>query len=233
MKVSLCQQQGEQWEALRATRPTASEYKRIFTGGGKRSSQREQYMRELSIASKYKIPGFEGNQWTDRGNELEPIARDLFIEKTGFNVREVGFCEKDNLIAGGSPDFLIYRNESDPIDKPVAGGEIKCLKLEKHLAIIDKKAMPLDYKTQVHGSMWYSDTNVWVFISYCPEAVGMEFYMMEILRDNYTERLGEELELFCKEYTERWQELLAEYEINLNQSNVTETLPTLTALLSE
>lgn len=60
-------QGSEQWDEWRAVRATASEFGKIFTGGGKVSGQREAYMRKCAVARQYKLPAWAGNEHTDRG----------------------------------------------------------------------------------------------------------------------------------------------------------------------
>ncbi len=219
-------QGSEEWHNNRSTRPTGSEYSKIFTGGGKRSTQREQYMRTLSISSKYELPKFQGNQWTDRGTELEPIARDLFIEKTGLDVREVGFVENDNLITGYSPDGLIYAN-----GVPIASLEFKCFKMDKHLTIINKNEIPTDMKPQVHGALFNTEFKSCVCVFYCPEAFPLDLHVIEVTPDSYTKELEREVLLFCEEYKEKWQEYLAEYEVDKLNTTIAQKMPVLMSMI--
>ena len=64
----------EAWDLWRAPLATASEFGKIFTGGGKISAQREPYMRKCAISRKYKLPSWGGNAATERGHLLEPVA---------------------------------------------------------------------------------------------------------------------------------------------------------------
>lgn len=198
----------EAWDALRAVRPTCSEFGKILTGTGKQSVQREAYMRKLAVATRYELPTWSGNVWTDRGQELEPEARARFREETGFDVREVAFLQSEECIAGGSPDGLIY----DALSDPVAGLEIKCYKLEKHLAIIDKGALPTENMPQVHGHLWLTGFAAWAFAVYCPEAFPLDFRVIEVTPSDYTERLGEAVHAFCEELIERTPEFIADFE---------------------
>lgn len=213
----------EQWDALRAVRPTASEFGKIFTGGGKASAQREAYMRKLAIGTRYKLPTWTGNTWTDRGQELEPEARDRFREETGFDVREVAFIKSRQCIAGGSPDGLIY----DALGDPVSGLEIKCYKLEKHLGIIDRGELPTENMPQVHGHLWLTGFEAWAFAVYCPEAFPLDFKVIEVTRSSYTEKLGAAVTEFCTELLERTPEFLADFEAANLDCSVLASLPTI------
>lgn len=220
-------QGSEDWDRLRAVRPTASEFGKIFTGTGRISEQRESYMRRLAIAIKYPVPQFVGNEWTERGHALEPDARRRVANETGWDIREVGFVEKDDSIAGGSPDFLIY----DTNGHPVAGGEIKCFKLDKHLSIVNAGVLPTANKPQVHGSLWITGLAAWVFVCYCPDAFPLDFWMIEVTPDDYTIRLGEAVDEFVAEYELKWQTLLAEYEIDKIGAKIETLAPTVSRLV--
>lgn len=227
MKIIADIHQGhEDWDSLRATRPTASEFSKIITGMGKVSAQREAYMRRLSVAVKYEMPSFGGNKWTDRGHELEPVARQRFIDETGFDVREVGFIMRDDGVAGGSPDGMIYHD-----DNPVAGLEIKCFNMDKHLGILAENKLPTENKPQVHGHLWNTGLPAWVFVLYCPEAFPLDFRMIEVTPDGYTREVGHAVEQFCAEYRTNWARYLAEFEADQIGLSVDTMLPTLTAAM--
>lgn len=217
----------EQWDELRSVRPTASEFGKIYTGGGKVSGQRESYMRRLAVARKYKLPQWTGNKWTERGQELEPEARQLFAELTGFDVREVGFLQDEETIAGGSPDGLIY----DALGAPVSGLEIKCYKLEKHLGIVEKGILPSENRPQVHGHLWLSGFQAWQFVPYNPEALPFDFKVIEVEPDSYTSALGEHVRAFCDELEERAEEFIADFERRMNGTEVKEAMPILSRLI--
>jgi hypothetical protein len=216
----------EDWDKLRATRPTASEFSKIITGMGKISAQREAYMRRLSVAVKYEMPTFKGNQWTDRGHELEPVARERFAQETGFDVREAAFIMRPDGIAGGSPDGLIYHD-----DEPVAGLEIKCFNVDKHLGILADNKLPTENKPQVHGHLWITGLPAWVFVLYCPEAFPLDFRMIEVTPDGYTREVGHAVEQFCSEYRQNWARYLAEFEADQIGLSVETMLPTLSRVI--
>lgn len=221
-----CRQGDEEWDKLRAIRPTASEFDKIYTGSGKQSEQRSAYMSRLAIATKYQVPKFMGNKWTERGKDLEPQAREKFIEKTGFDVREVGFCQRKGSIAGCSPDGLIYHN-----GEPIAGLEIKCYKLDKHLAIVNAGKLPAKNKPQVHGGLWVTGLKAWIFCVYCPEAYPLDFRVIEVTPDSYTEKLGDAIRSFKTEYLATWAERLAAYEVDMVKRTTLSLMPTLCAAM--
>lgn len=222
------EQGSEEWDSIRSQRPTASEFGKIYTGGGKVSTQREAYMRRLSVAAKYPVPQFTGNAWTERGNALEPEARERFIKETGFDVREVGFVEKEGSIAGCSPDGIIYNSAGEP----VAGVEIKCFKMDKHLTILNKGVLPTENKPQVHGGLDVSKLDAWLFVLYCPDAFPLDFRIIEVTPDSYTMDLGGAINEFVDEYRVKWQQYLAEYEVDMLGKKTAEMAPVVSNIIN-
>lgn len=188
------EQRSEEWFRARAGRITASNLKKILTPTGQLSKQSEDYIYELCAACvRPDEIVFEGNIHTDRGNELEPVARELFAERTGFDVRTVGFVTHDiSPVLGCSPDALIYEG-----GVPVAGLEIKCPLGKNHARYLIEDVLPSEYKAQVHGSMVVTGLNVWHFMSFNP---GFEPLMLKIERDSYTDKLAEAMVNFAKDY---------------------------------
>ncbi|RYD94901.1 MAG: hypothetical protein EOP61_20755, partial [Sphingomonadales bacterium] len=125
------EQRTEQWFRARAGRPTASQFSRIITATGKDSEQWDDYAIEL-VAQCIRPDEVEwsGNRHTDRGEELEPEAREVFSELMDLETREVGFVTRADEVIGCSPDALVYQPNGR---EPVAGLEIKC-PLAKHHA---------------------------------------------------------------------------------------------------
>lgn len=220
MNIIHCEQGSEEWDALRSTRPTASEFARIYTGSGDLSEQREMYMRRLSIARKYKVPAFTGNEWTERGHALEPEARERLMQETGFDVRKTGICLKDGWARGASPDGLIYHN-----GEPIGGVEIKCYKMDKHLGIVNKGVLPTSNHPQVHGQLDVTELQFWLFCLYCPEAYPLDFRIIEVTPNAYTRQLAGALDAFENEYRVKWVQYLAEYEVDMLNKSVEAMAP--------
>ena len=222
----------EAWDEWRSVRATASEFGKIFTGGGKVSSQRESYMRSRAVARRYKVPPtFKGNWATERGHELEPIARQLFTELSGLDVREVACVEHDGGLCGGSPDGLIYASASDPIDKPISGLEIKAYNEAKHLGILDKGILPTENKPQVHGLMWLAGVSCWQYMPYHPDCLPFDHIVIETTPDQYTDNLMNEVLTFCEELDKRSEEFISDYEKRMEGKEMKEVMPALYRLI--
>ncbi len=198
MKIWDYTQQSEEWFRVRAARVTASSFSRIITPTGKRSSQWEDYAIELCAESlRPDEIKWEGNHHTDRGNELEPEARKLFEKTMNLEARQVGFVTPNDSAecpAGCSPDSLVYQ----PGDQdPIAGLEIKCPLAKHHSKALIHGEMPSEHKPQVHGSMAITGLDHWYFMSYCS---GIQPLILRIDREEYTEKLTDELAEFIDYY---------------------------------
>lgn len=190
------EQRTEGWFKARAGRITASRLDCILTPLGKESKaeKSEDYIYELcSSCIWFDEVTFEGNRYTDHGNEYEPAAREEFIKRTGFDVREVGFVTHDDChVLGCSPDGLIYKD-----DKPIAGLEIKCPFGKNHVKYLINGELPSKYKQQVHGSMVVTGLDCWYFMSYCE---GFKPLILKVERNEYTYAIGEAMISFANRY---------------------------------
>jgi hypothetical protein len=130
---------------------------------------------------------FEYNIPVQRGNALEPHAREYYQQRTGFEVIEVGFIESDFGGFGCSPDGLISDTH---------GLEIKCPMPETHLAWLDDGVLPGIHELQVHACMAVTGLDRWDFLSFCP---GQPSLLLEVHRSELTERLESGLKVLVME----------------------------------
>jgi len=196
MRVILELEQGTpEWLQARCGRPTASRFSDIITAAkGDLSKSAKGYIREL-IGQTF-CP-----EWSyifksadmQRGNDLEPEARESFANATGLTVAQVGFCIRDDGVTGCSPDGLI----TDAAGEYMAGLEIKCPSPKVHIGYVLDGGLPDDYKQQVHGSMAVTGLTEWHFWSYFP---GMKPHHVIVHWDDYTEKLAASLDAFVADY---------------------------------
>lgn len=178
-------QGSEEWFKLRAGVITASNFDKIITSTGSPSKQAQKYIYQTAGEA---ILGTQeegySNTWMERGKELEPKARGLYVLKTGKEVRQVGFCFKDEKkIVGCSPDGLI---------DPDGVLEIKCPKLSTHTEYIDKDKLPVKYQRQVQGVLYVTGRKYCDFFSYYP---GMKTFHITVERDEvFIKQLHAEIE---------------------------------------
>ena len=190
-------QGSEEWLRARKGRLTASQMSKVITATGKLSAQWEKLAIKLAAecVKPEEAPAFIGNIHTDRGHELEPVARDWFTQWSGLDVRTVGFVTKeDNPVLGCSPDALIYEGKS-----PVAGLEIKCPLVETHALYHYEGQLPEAYRAQVHGSMAVTGLRKWWFMSFNE---GTEPFTKLIEWDEYTDKVAAALDEFVIKYSE-------------------------------
>ena len=190
-------QGSEQWLSARVGKLTASNASKIFTAGGKLSTQRSAYLDEL--ISDCFCPGqnqWHGNANTDRGTAMEPLAREDFERRTGIQVEQVGFVTRPDGVIGCSPDGLISNG-----GRHIAGLEIKCPLPKTHLRYLIDGGLPDQYKPQVHFSMMVTGLP-WHFFSYCP---GMKPLQLFVEPDDYTKKLQAHVEDFVSEYAALWE----------------------------
>lgn len=104
---------------------------------------------------------FDGNEWTKRGHELEPVARQMYEKKTGINVSMVSFVKNKGF--GFSPDGLIY------IKNILCGGlEIKVKQPAEQMHILRSGEIPKKHIDQLHGGLSCAELDWIDFVSYCP-----------------------------------------------------------------
>ena len=190
-------QGSEEWLRARKGRLTASQMSKVITATGKLSAQWEKLAIKLAAecVKPEEAPAFIGNIHTDRGHELEPVARDWFAEWSGLDVRTVGFVTKEgNPVLGCSPDALIYEGKS-----PVAGLEIKCPLVETHALYHYENQLPEAYRAQVHGSMAVTGLRKYWFMSFNE---GTEPFTKLVEWDDYTDKVAEALDEFVIKYSE-------------------------------
>lgn len=166
MIVHEVEQRSPEWYALRAGKPTASEFSKLITSTGKPSESAATYAITLAVekfAGK-PVDAWEGNSWTERGREMELRALDLYSFAHDVDIAPVGFVTDDDETIGCSPDGLVGT------DGLV---EVKCLKAENHVkaALYYRKneRCPPTYVQQAQGQMLITGRTWCDVIFYHPE----------------------------------------------------------------
>jgi hypothetical protein len=150
------------WFALRLGLPTASNFSRIITPGGKASSQLAGYAHELIAA---RILGHavddESFGFMQRGKVLEKAARNFYEMRNDVEVELVGFMLTDDRQAGASPDGLVGLDGLLEIKVPNAANHVAYL--------LEAEGIGDNHKPQVQGQLWVAERE-WVdTVSYNPE----------------------------------------------------------------
>ena len=153
----------DEWFALRAGKMTAS--KAAVVMGGLDTSGLDSYVKDLAWERVFgpRDQGYKSAAM-ERGNEVEPEARDWYANKCGEPVRQVAFVDHPSVpMVGCSPDGL--RNER--------GVEIKCPLHKAWMEVKRTGKVPSEYRWQVRWSMWVCGLDAWDFVAYHPVAGGL------------------------------------------------------------
>lgn len=160
MIVLDCEQGSPEWLQCRAGIPTASNFDRIVTPGGKLSASRDKYLYELLTewALGPQENEFQGNYWIERGKDMEAEARSYYAMMRDMEPRRVGFVYRDeSRMVGCSPDWLCG---------DTGQAEVKCPKPSTHMAYLMEGGA--QYTCQVQGQLWVTKREWSDFVSYCP-----------------------------------------------------------------
>lgn len=201
MRILDFPQRSPEWYAIRRGLPTASEFGSIITAKrGEYAAAADTYINCLidELMRPDAEQAFSGNRHTQRGEALEPEARELYAFAHDVEPQEVGFILNDAGTLGCSPDSLVGDD---------GGLEIKCPDGPTHVKWLRGKGLPDDHKAQVHGSLIITGRKWWDFLSYCPGYPALE---VRVTPDAYTETLRGHLERFLKEYAEARKQFIKE-----------------------
>ena len=197
MRVYDFEQGTPEWLQSRLGCPSGSGFDKLITATGKPSTQAEGYVNQL-IAELLtgETTYVKKTEWMERGNELEPRARDYYELATGNTVVETGFCKHDKLECGVSPDGIVG-------DHGLI--EIKCPSPSVHVAYLRAGVLPTKYKQQVQGQMWITERDWCDFLSYHPS---MPALLVRVHRDeDYIKLLQAEVEKACETIQTQYQKL--------------------------
>ena len=179
-----------EWYSLRTGLPTASCLCKIVTSKGEPSKQAKKYMYQLAGE---RLLGFspKGYQNDDmlRGSELEAEARETYEFITDAEVKQTGFCFKD--------EQKLYGCSCDGLIGDEGGLEIKCPSLSVGVEYLDKGKLPVAYVQQVQGCMLVTGRSWWDFLSYYP---GLPPLLIRVDRDEeFIALLETALGTFCEQ----------------------------------
>lgn len=140
MKIHNFEQGTPEWFEIRRGKVTASHAQAIGNNGKGLDTYINQVMAEyFSSAEKEHY----SNKDTDRGNELEPIARSIYEMENNVDVEQIGFCELDEFV-GCSPDGLV--RDDGMI-------EIKCPDDKTYFNILMEEKIDSGYEWQCQMNM--------------------------------------------------------------------------------
>ena len=157
MKIHELEQGTSEWFDVRKGKMTASHAQAI----GNIGKGLDTYI--LELMAEYFSTGEKeqfSNKHTDRGNELEPLAHDLYELKTGDKVKQVGFMEHSEYV-GFSPDGLIGED---------GGLEIKAIDDVKYLKHLLNGESEIDtaHIWQIQMGLMLTQRKYWKLVVYNP-----------------------------------------------------------------
>ncbi len=144
-----------EWLSLRLGLITCSEIKTIRANGAGAQTYINGLAYERIAGESAKV--FAGNEWTERGHEIEELARRLYSLKTGNTVEQVSFIQ--NLGFGYSPDGIIGTTGAI---------EIKAKQPAEQIKILRSGEIPKDHHDQLDGALLCGELEWIDFVSYCP-----------------------------------------------------------------
>ena len=189
MKIIECEQGSRQWLEARAGIPTASEFSKILTPGGKPSASADGYMHGLLAERIMGKPRFQVvSEWMERGSQLEADAAEFYRFQRDCEITRVGFVTNDEGTIGASPDRLVGEDGLLEIKVPAEHTHVYYL-LSGSGASVDK-----EYKVQVMGQLWVTGRKWADVLSFHPD---MPPALFRVERDEeYIERLAKAVSEF-------------------------------------
>ncbi|MCD6009262.1 lambda exonuclease family protein [Halomonas sp. IOP_31] len=202
MQILTLEQGTPEWHAARLGIVTMSELKTLLVKGkgpGGFGAGAMSYMHQLIGERITGEPSdaFQGNVHTQRGHELEPVARELYYEAAGLpQLEQVGIILNHGV--GYSPDCLVDSNGLVEI-------KTKLPKYQIELLLADE--LPQEHVAQCQGGLWVSEREWIDFVSYWP---GMPLFVKRVYRDEALIRtIAERVEAFYEELERRMAMVMA------------------------
>jgi putative phage-type endonuclease len=155
------------WLALRAGKFSGSDFNQYMAiiDKGKLSDTAETALHKKVLSGIGGVFDSYKSDAMERGNELEPLARQAYMCETFADVQEVGFVDWERLRAGCSPDGVIYGADGQ-IEKII---EIKCPEIVNYLRYAESASkIPALYKTQMQYNMLITGAKSCDFVAYYP-----------------------------------------------------------------
>ena len=165
----------DEWLQVRCGIVTASTMRNLVTSAGKVADNDTSrgFIRQLATERIIGVPEYTyPTRPMQRGNLLEPFARDLYAEHYA-TVNEVGFIRLDTgeYSLGYSPDGVIGHDGLLEIKSPGP---------KEHLRTILDDDVPSVYKWQVQVGLYVTGRSWLDFVSYCP---GADLYVKRVRPD--------------------------------------------------
>ncbi len=190
LQIIECEQGSDEWFQARAGVVTASEFSTVLAKGrgGAPSETRKKLLatKAAEIITGQPVPGWKGNEHTERGKAMEGDVRNLYEATSDLPVTQVGFLRRGRI--GASPDSLV--GDDGLLEIKTALPHIQIERLEAN-------RLPPEHVAQVQGQLLVSGRHWCDFRSYWP---GLPELRVRVYRDlAYLSSLNTELQLFIHE----------------------------------
>ena len=195
------EQRTEEWFAQRIGKVTASRVADVMATikSGEAATRKNYRMQLVCERLTGKKEESFTNSHSERGIELEPVARSMYEINNNFFVKEVGFIEHATIpMSGCSPDGLI--GDDGLI-------EIKCPTVANHIESITGLpvgTVPSKYIPQIQWQMACTGRNWCDYVSFNNELPdNLQLFVKRVYRDDeYIANMEKEVIAFLGEVTE-------------------------------
>lgn len=156
------QQGSDEWMKVRLAKITGSKFDALMpepkNKADRISKTTESYLMQLACEKVMgkQLPSFK-NDAMQRGNDMEPIARNFYELKNSVDVEQVAFIEHSEF-CGVSPDGLIGTDGIIEIKSPDTLTQVR--------RYLNNEGLPSDYFWQVHGQLWVAEREWCDFVSF-------------------------------------------------------------------
>jgi predicted phage-related endonuclease len=159
-------QNSEEWLALKVGKFSASTASDLLMAKTTAGYQKliDKIIEERITGNPTESKTFSGNSFTERGHELEPVAREDYEFRSFNDVVQVGVIELDEWTLC-SPDGLIGENGLIQIKCPIFNTQREYLKTQK---------VPGNYYKQMQFELFVSEREYNIFYSYHPYLPAVE-----------------------------------------------------------
>lgn len=162
MIIHDCIQGSPEWYQVKAGIPSSSDFDKILTMTGQKSTQVDGYSDKLvaEIMLGRPVVTFEKTPWMLRGSEMEAEAVRAYEFQKDVEALPVGFITNDEGTLGCSPDRLIGKG----------GLEIKCPSEHIHVKyLLNPEKLIKEYHVQNQGQYYVAELEFVDLMSYSPE----------------------------------------------------------------
>ncbi|WP_460044176.1 lambda exonuclease family protein [Pseudomonas sp. S2_H01] len=198
--ITNVEQGTQEWLNLRLGIATASEFECLLVNGKGEGGFGVGAFTYMDTLIGERITGeaadpFSGNRHTERGHELESVARNLYREQCEVETSDCGIIL--NHGAGYSPDSLVGANGL---------AEVKTKLPKFQVGVILQNEVPKDHVAQCQGGLWLSEREWIDFVSFWP---GMPLFIKRMYRDEaYIRKLSQRMKDFYEIMDERMNRVL-------------------------